>query len=216
MNKHTLYSIISLLLLLFINQNTVADNLSDSNQLFDFAESNYSQYFSPPGALTKDAYGYYYRYYTETNTYLGTQQNNVFVLGEAFGEGVIKVGVISDFVTISNVSSESVEFGTGPSCSVPFSQQPNPNRKICTELLSVSRDDQTYPVMCAEVDMQWNSNGCPVDNTLKAKCLVKDSEGEFVHYYYDITGYVGTGETGSFNDAAKYNCDGNSGVFQSL
>ena len=72
-------------------------NLDKSNQLFDFAEKNYPQYFSPSGMETFVIQGYLARYYSKTDTYVGTLGEDVYVYGNVFN-GLLYVGKINDFI----------------------------------------------------------------------------------------------------------------------
>lgn len=74
-----------------------ADNLSDSNTLFDWAEQNYPEFFSPAGQQTAEVDGYLARYYPGTGNYLGTLGDDVYVYGDEFN-GLLRVGVIGDFI----------------------------------------------------------------------------------------------------------------------
>jgi hypothetical protein len=93
------------MLCLYQAGSVLAYNDEDSNKLFDFAEDNYPQYFSPANAQTRTgtafSAAFYYRYYPETGVYLGTRGNLVYVYGGAFGKVLKKLGVISDFVELS-------------------------------------------------------------------------------------------------------------------
>jgi len=106
MKKTALFSFLTLLCLLIKPNLSIADNISDSEKLFNFAEQNYSQYFSPMGAKTSPLEDYLVRYYSETDTYLGTRDGDVYVYGTIFG-GLLKVGKISDFIDISPPSSSN-------------------------------------------------------------------------------------------------------------
>ncbi len=97
-----------ILALLFLPGFLLAEEPGDSNRLFDFAELHYAGYFSPAGRETMSLQGYLVRYYPETNTYLGTREGRVYVHGEQFGVGIIEVGRISDFISVST------EPGTAP------------------------------------------------------------------------------------------------------
>ena len=77
-----------------------ADNLGDSNKLFDWAELTYPQYFTPSGTQTITLEDYLVRYYESSDIYLGTLGENVYVYGDEFG-GLLFVGIISDFVQIT-------------------------------------------------------------------------------------------------------------------
>ena len=79
-----------------------ADNLSDSNRLFDWAETNYPLIFNPPGQETLQLGDFLARYYQNTNTYLGTSGEDVYVYGDEFG-GLLNVGKISDFIQTNTI-----------------------------------------------------------------------------------------------------------------
>jgi len=90
------------------NTSTITDdNLNKSNTLFDFAEKNYPQFFSPSGVDTFKTQGYWARYYTNTNTYIGTLGKDVYVYGDVFN-GLLYVGKIGDFIQDSNVSDNTL------------------------------------------------------------------------------------------------------------
>ena len=82
---------------MFYSFQVVADNLSDSNQLFDWAEINYSQFFNPSGKETFQYKDYLVRYYEGTDSYAGTKQEDVYVYGKVFN-GLLHVGKIGDFI----------------------------------------------------------------------------------------------------------------------
>ena len=77
-----------------------ADNLSDSNELFDWAETSFPQYFSPSGTPTSQIDDFIVRYYSETDIYIGTLENVVYIYGNVFG-GLLAIGRISDFIQTS-------------------------------------------------------------------------------------------------------------------
>ena len=74
----------SLVLLLLLSFTSFADNLSNSNKLFDFAEENYPHFFNPLGGLTYELDGYLVRNYSESNTYIGTSPDGDILLAELF------------------------------------------------------------------------------------------------------------------------------------
>ena len=86
----------------------VADNLSDSNKLFDWIEAKYSKYFSPAGSETLEYQGYFYRYYPYTDTFLVTSDDSFFVGGDIFG-GFIYVGKLSTFINYIQASSQKAD-----------------------------------------------------------------------------------------------------------
>lgn len=76
-----------------------ADDRSDAIALFNFAQTTYPAYFSPASDSVQEIEGYLVRYFAATDTYLGTRGQEVYVRGDAFGPGVLRVGVIRDFIT---------------------------------------------------------------------------------------------------------------------
>ncbi len=91
-----------LLFWLLIPTISSAENfLANSNKLFVFAEKSYPQFFNSIGIKTIALNGYLARYYPDPDTdiYIGTKDFDVYVYGSVFN-GLSKVGVISDFVTL--------------------------------------------------------------------------------------------------------------------
>lgn len=74
-----------------------ADALDAANQLMDYAETWFPQFF-PEHASTGNTLGYDYRAYS-TGIYLGVRDGQVYVLGGILGSEVIAVGALTDFIT---------------------------------------------------------------------------------------------------------------------
>ena len=73
--------------------------VSQADCLFNWAETYYSQLFSPAGATSQTSAPYYYRYYQNTNSYVGvsSDNNHVYYLGP---DGVLQdVGPSSAWFT---------------------------------------------------------------------------------------------------------------------
>lgn len=68
--------------------------------LYNWAESSYSSLFAPAGATTQLAAPYAYRYYAQTNAYLGTSStdNHLYYLGPASGNALLDVGLVSGWL----------------------------------------------------------------------------------------------------------------------
>lgn len=97
---------ITLLLLALIPAISFADNfLINSNKLFTFAEKSYPEFFDPAGMTTTSLDDYLVRYYPNTNIYIGTKGEEVYVYGDVFN-GLLKVGIISDYIEIEPDSDE--------------------------------------------------------------------------------------------------------------
>jgi len=85
----------------------LADNLSDSNKLFNWAESEYPQFFYPPGMTTYKLFNEYLgRFYPNTKNYIGTLGEEVYVYGEDFPTPQ-KVGVITDFINPEEITTDT-------------------------------------------------------------------------------------------------------------
>lgn len=75
----------------------------ENETIFNWAESEYSQYFSPSGQTTLSLDPWSYRYYPDTGTYLGINSSDeVYVLGGPFGQAPLPVGVVDDFIALIN------------------------------------------------------------------------------------------------------------------
>lgn len=74
----------------------LAYNVTKTNRLFDWAEQSFPQYFSPAGAETFLAEGFLARYYEDTDTYIATLDDHVFLYGDVFG-GLVYAGQLDDY-----------------------------------------------------------------------------------------------------------------------
>ncbi len=73
--------------------------LLDDNKeqnVFTLAEQIYPQFFSPANVEDRLIEGFEYRFYPETNTYIGIKDNDVFVLGDVFGLGPQRIGTVDE------------------------------------------------------------------------------------------------------------------------
>lgn len=106
-----------LLFSLLVSGITFAENfLINSNKLFNFAEESYPEFFSPARTATFSLNNYLVRYYPTTGNYIGTTGEDVYVYGDVFN-GLLKAGVISDFIELEPDSDELLAqlFGGGQS-----------------------------------------------------------------------------------------------------
>ena len=77
--------------------------ISQSNCLFNWAERTYASLFAPVGAISNTFAPYYYRYYPQTNTYLGTSSddNHAYYLGPLSNYSLFDVGALSGWLSIA-------------------------------------------------------------------------------------------------------------------
>ena len=94
-----------LLLTLLFPLISLASDLGNSNKLFDFAEWKYPAFFAPAGSPTYKLSGFLVRYYPESNNYIGTKNEEVYVYGDIFN-GLLKLGNISDYIELEADSDE--------------------------------------------------------------------------------------------------------------
>lgn len=103
-----------LLSLLFACSLAKADTNSDIETLLNWAESQYPDLF-PQQSTTETLDIWRYRFYPQTNLYVGVNnQNEVWVLGDIFG-GMQYIGTLADMLTLTGGSSGE---GTGTSVSL--------------------------------------------------------------------------------------------------
>jgi hypothetical protein len=96
----------ALLSIVLIPPIAFAENfLFNSNRLFTFAEQNYPALFSPAGVATIGLNNYLVRYYSDTDNYIGTKGEQVYVYGDVFN-GLSTVGVIPDYIELAPDSDE--------------------------------------------------------------------------------------------------------------
>lgn len=130
----SLFAVLLLSYGLLIGVYAADDNmLNQSNKVFDLAEKDYSQFFSPSGVETFELDDYWVRYYSTTDTYIGTLGDKVYVYGKIFN-GLLYVGNISDFIVLGSCtdnfpkpacdsikgSGARIHFVSGQSCSSAF------------------------------------------------------------------------------------------------
>tara|TARA_R110002073_G_scaffold291712_2_gene456889 strand:+ start:107 stop:727 length:621 start_codon:yes stop_codon:yes gene_type:complete len=115
----------TLLFLLLISTTSFAEDfLINSNKLFNFAEKSFPELFSPAGVATSGLDNYLVRYYPDTNSYIGTSGEDVYVYGDVFN-GLLRIGVLTDYIALepdgdellaqllADVQSTVQAYGTG-------------------------------------------------------------------------------------------------------
>jgi hypothetical protein len=85
------------------------DKVTVSDQLLDFGEQRFPQYFPGPG-VTVAFQQYLYRFYPTTGVYLGVDQNTggVYVMGGPFGAAPAFQGALTNFITPRGATSVNV------------------------------------------------------------------------------------------------------------
>jgi len=65
---------------------------SQPDRIFDWAEATFPAYLSPAGSASQTAIGYYYRYYAQTNIYVGIMNGAVFYYAPGTSASIINLG----------------------------------------------------------------------------------------------------------------------------
>ena len=86
--------------MLLLSSGIFAGELEESNEIFDWAEAKYPEYFSPPEAETFEFSGYLVRHYPSTENFLGTKDDMVYVYGPIFG-GLVEVVSLVDALNLA-------------------------------------------------------------------------------------------------------------------
>lgn len=83
-------------------RSTPETSMGNVDCLFNWAESTYPQLLAPP-AVSATAEPYYYRYYSQTNAYVGTSSvdNHVYYLGPASANALLDLGPLSTWLATS-------------------------------------------------------------------------------------------------------------------
>ena len=68
---------------------------SDSDRVFNYLEGTYQQYASPSSQPSRNGYGYYFRYYPATKTYVGTANGRLYYSGPLYGDEIKDLGSLS-------------------------------------------------------------------------------------------------------------------------
>lgn len=124
---------IYLLLYLVVYPFCFADDLTDSEKIFNWAEKDYSHYFSPANAQSSSIFGYWARYYKTTDSYIGSKDGQLFVYGKVF-DGLLPIGSISQWLPLATeikpLANEKGHLNdTGLTWGIDF---PNSKNSSCT------------------------------------------------------------------------------------
>lgn len=72
--------------------------LNDTERLFNWAESAYTQYFVPARPVIQEIQGYTYRYYSGSKNYLAVKDGKLWLLGPLSQDKILDLGPLSDWL----------------------------------------------------------------------------------------------------------------------
>jgi hypothetical protein len=80
-----------------------ADILADSNTIFNWAEEEFPQFFSPTPQTTLFVDPWYYRYYSNTGNYVGVNRDEemVYVLGASTNNTVLRIASVDELLPLT-------------------------------------------------------------------------------------------------------------------
>ncbi len=94
--------IVAFALIGLFSQTVFADTRTNALAIFDWAESQYPSLLAPVGGTVQEIQGFYVRYYSDTDIYLGVQGDNLWALGQQLGADAVYVGKISEFISLTS------------------------------------------------------------------------------------------------------------------
>ncbi len=71
--------------------------VSEVERVFNWAEQAHAAFLQPAGAVTGIFDGYYYRHYPATNAYVGVKGGEVFYMGPASNQQILRMGTLFDY-----------------------------------------------------------------------------------------------------------------------
>jgi len=116
-------------LLVILSQPVISEPQEDADTLFNWAEVEYPELFSPPNQTSQQYQGWYYRQYTTTGNSVGlNSEGDVYVHGEPWG-GLRRIDALQALLAIIETTSSGWQSGPQAGnpegqCSVPDAGQP--------------------------------------------------------------------------------------------
>jgi len=226
-----------ILISLLFSTNILADNQTDSDAIFDWAEKNYPQYFSTDGevrtynSIEYKSNTYIARRYLSTNVYIGTSNGMVYYFSEDIFNGLLEVNSIRKFLdVIAAEESSTPRFNdTGAiNCNnntlqkkltCPVTDFPGQDAEYGRDITNNDSTDGLAGFSFTKLDAQGNaleannqSWSCVKDNTTGLTWEVKtDDRGlRNKYWYYTWLDSSTTPWTGTANGGFcndKTNCD---------
>ena len=71
---------------------------TSEDRLFNYLEAQFFEYIAPASQPSATAYGYYFRYYPQTVSYLGIKDGMLYYAGPASGGSILELGSVQDWL----------------------------------------------------------------------------------------------------------------------
>ena len=78
--------------------------LSDSDRVFNYLEAAFPQYVAPASSASATAAGYYYRFYAQSNAYVGVKDGQVWYIGPATQNTLLALGSQADWLGVATAA----------------------------------------------------------------------------------------------------------------
>lgn len=77
------------------------DTLQPADRVFNYLEAAFPSFVAPASPESGTAQGYYYRFYSQTNAYVGTRDGQVWYLGPATSGNLLNLGTLTDWLAVA-------------------------------------------------------------------------------------------------------------------
>jgi cyclophilin family peptidyl-prolyl cis-trans isomerase len=83
---------------------TANNTSSDADRLFNYLQHTYPQFAAPANPDSTSLAGYYLRYYSATNSYIGTADGQVYYLVPSISSQIQRLGTLADWLAIAKAA----------------------------------------------------------------------------------------------------------------
>lgn len=154
--KHIMKLVVILFVASTASQTYAVTSNSNSDCLFNWAESNYPSLFVPHGTQSASFGPYYLRYYSQTNAYLGVSSENshLYYLGPLSGQSILDLGAVSTWHSTAGCNVSDLQLAK------------NMFSELRTTLNSFANDDKTgfLNTQAQTINADLDANAAPEIN----------------------------------------------------
>ncbi|GAB4255758.1 MAG: hypothetical protein Kow0065_04020 [Methylomicrobium sp.] len=133
--------------------------ITQADCLFNWGESSYSPLFAPPQAPSQTIGEYYYRYYANTNAYLGvsTINQHLYYIGQISNNALLDLGPAATWFDLSNCSvSEGSETEVRNFINAVLGLTQDTTTEISNQLMPILSAVLGNPSTCPVVSMNFD------------------------------------------------------------
>ena len=169
--------ITTLLLLSLFSGMALADTRANALALFSWAEEQYSALLTPTTGEVQEIQGFFVRYYSDSDIYVGVQGDDVWALGEQLGASAVYVGKIEDFIPINSTDiSDTILTNSRGTCSY-----------YADSLFSAVKDLQRGILFTGNVDISVSGADCIITTNSIPNHDFNDSGASFATQVAEVS-----------------------------